>query len=52
MNTQPDATENENQNASGQGPCAMLGAGNLAAALRRSKDGRGGWRYRFNILPH
>ena len=50
MNTQPDATENENQNASGQGPRAMLGAGNLAAALRRSKDGRGGWRYRFNIF--
>ena len=31
-------------------PCAMLGAGSLAASLNKYGDEQGGWRYRFNIF--
>jgi hypothetical protein len=36
--------------ASDSRPCAMLGAGNLAASLWKFGDEENGWRYRFNIF--
>jgi hypothetical protein len=37
-------------NASDSKPHAMLGAGNLTAALWKTGDPRSGWRYRFNVF--
>ena len=41
---------NGKSNASDCRPCAMLGAGNLAASLWKFGDEETGWRYRFNIF--
>jgi hypothetical protein len=41
---------NGKSNASDSRPCAMLGAGNLAASLWKFGDEESGWRYRFNIF--